>query len=411
MFALILSACGASFEMRMDVARHATLTGDFATANEFAANSDVSNMNDLELLVTGGALFNMGNYSASDAAFEEFNHRNINMTGFSVSREMATVSGGAMAAQYRPYMMDSLFVSYYQILSALAENRWSDARVIINQSYARQQKMSREYKQLLANRKNDTATAAQLAENIRNENSQWAAYADIMNPALTYLAGIYFLADHDWANAETYLGRADGMTQNTQCIATDLSMARAKTAPHDNTWVFIETGIAPRLTERRITIPWIVGNGMSMISIATATPKFTNDTTRISGGELIADIDKMFMTEFNEYSVNNAIRAAIGAAARAVLQSVAYNGNSRYSPLFGLGATIFSVATTSADVRSWATLPEYIYVMRTDTPKSGLLEIKANGNVIANVPMPNAGNHIVYIRVGVNTTAHVMDLR
>lgn len=402
----------ASFNSRMDGVRGAFLSGDFDGVTKFTDNKDYSQQDDLELLVSGNALFNAGNYSESDKVFEEFNKRNTDTNSFSLMREFTTITTGAMSTDYRPYMMDTLFVSYYQILSALAENRWSDARVIINQSYARQQKMSREYKNLINKKSESVQSAMDLEQDIRDNNAQWAAYSDIMNPALMYLSGIYFLSDSDFSTAETYLNRATGMTNNNSYVTRDLELARNKTKPENTTWVFIENGFAPKLVEKRINIPWLVGPGISMITIAVAEPVFNNSTLNINGAKKIADVNAMFMTEFNEYSVNSALRSAAAAAARVVLQTSAYNSKSKFSPLLGLGATIFSIATTSADIRNWGVLPEYIYAIRTDTPKSGLLELKSGGNVVTSINMNKSGNNIVYIRfLGQNTVVHIMNIK
>ena len=64
--------------------------------------------------------------------------------------------------------MDSLFVSYYQIWDLLALGKFDDARVVINQSYARQQKMSIEYKKLIEENKKQIAEKNEYKEIIDN---------------------------------------------------------------------------------------------------------------------------------------------------------------------------------------------------------------------------------------------------
>ena len=137
----LLIGCSATVESRLDNVRNNYMTE--------TADTEFDDKNNLDLLLTADALFHAGDITNADAAYEEFNKRNINATGGDILREITTLTLGANANDYRPYMMDSLFVSYYQLWAAIADARWNDARVIINQSYARQQNMSMAYKKLI----------------------------------------------------------------------------------------------------------------------------------------------------------------------------------------------------------------------------------------------------------------------
>jgi len=219
-----------------------------------------------------------------------------------------------------------------------------------------------------------------------------------MNPALTYLAGIYFLnfarGNNDFETARTYLLRADGMVPGNSKIRADLALARARHAPQNTTWIFIESGFAPRLYERRIDWPFATMDGVRMISIATPGARRMTPARRVDGAEIIADVDRMFMTEFNEYSVNDALRAFAAAIAQLQIQRVAAD----QSPWLGLAATVGTFALTSAEIRSWVTLPQHISVIRKTTPTDGLIPIKSGGNVLTTLTVPSGQNNLVYIR-------------
>lgn len=368
------------------------------SADKFAEHKDIQNQNNLELLITGLAQFQAKNYKISDKTFEEFNKRNINTTSGSIAHETKKLVFGQMATEYKPSMMDSLFVSYYQIWDAVGENRRDDVRVIINQSYARQQDMSREYADLVQkNTERINKNNNELMTTLQNQNSQWAAYTDIMNPALMYLSGIWFLNAGDFNDAVDYLKRANGMAQSNKFITTDLSLAEHNQKPRDTTWIFVESGFAPMLKQETLSFPVISGKGVIMASIAVAEPVFWNGSVKFSGALPLADVNAMFMTEFNQYRINDALRAWVGASARAIAQAAAYNSNSRFSELLGLGTTIYSMATTNADVRSWATLPENISVLRLKT--ADLIDSNLNAMIDPNVKLPTSGNYLIYVRL------------
>lgn len=395
---LFVAACASVTSSNLNNARRSFANDNFLeSASNFANNKDIANQDSLELLITGLSQFQAKNYNQSDKAFEEFNKRNIDTIGGSTLREAKGLLLGKLSTEYKPSMMDSLFVSYYQIWDAIGEGRKNDVRVIINQSYARQQDMSRAYADLVQkNQKHTTDENSELMSTLKQQNSTWAAYTDIMNPALMYLSGIWFLSQGDYSDARTYLQRATGMASGNSFIKTDLNLAENNEKPTDTTWVFIESGFAPMLQQEELSLPVMAGNGMVVVSIAVAEPTF-NNSNPVTWASEIADVNAMFMTEFNEYRTNDALRAFTAASARAVAQATAYNSKSSLSGLIGLGSTIFSMATTNAEVRSWVTLPERISVLRLNT--ANLIDSGLNAKLGTDIAFPKSGNYLIYVRL------------
>jgi len=292
-------------------------------------------------------------------------------------------------------MMDSLFVSYYQIWDLLAMSDWSNARVVINQSYERQKNMSIEYKKLIEKNKSKITenTNSEITDLINKNKSDWAAFSDIMNPALMYLSGIYFLNDGDFENAETYLKRANGMMPDNEFIKTDLEFAQKHIKPKNITWVFTETGFAPRLREENfgIFLPSI-----GMVYFAVSEPYFNHEFYTPKNSEMLANVDAMFMTEYNEYRTNEILRTYASTVSKSALQSAMYNSHNDSASLLGMLSTIYTISSSNADVRTWATLPKYIYVSRIDKNKTNLNEIKLNDTIKSEIK--SGGNNLVYIR-------------
>ena len=354
---LFLCGCASTMQSHLNNVQDNFASGNFKTTTE----SPVSEQNNLDLLINGTALFLDDKYKESDLTFEEFNKRNISETTSSISREATGLLVGQSVNSYKPYMMDSLFVSYYQLWDLLALNDWSNARVVINQSYKRQQDMSREYKKMLENNKKDIANDSQISEFISNNTKDWLAFRDIMNPALMYLSGIYFLNDGDFDNAITYLKRANGMMPDNTYIKQDLEMAQKHIKPTNTTWVFTETGFAPRLHEKNASIYLF---NIGLVQFTFSEPYQMSNYTIPKNSEMLANVDALFMTEYNEYSVNEILRAYTSAVSKTTAQALLYNSKSDYAPLLGVMSSIYTAASSNADVRTWATLPKYIYVSR-----------------------------------------------
>ena len=353
---LFLGACASTTQSYLD-----NIQNDFANGNFEASEKRVEEQNNLDLLIDGIALFHADKYEQSDLRFEEFNKRNLHETSTSLSREAAGLLLGGGVNSYKPYMMDSLFVSYYQIWDLLAMHDWANARVVINQSYARQQNMSIEYKKMIEENKNKISSNTEINQLIDKNTADWVVFSDIMNPALMYLSGIYFLNDGDFDNAITYLKRANGMMPENTFIKQDLEMAQKRIAPKNTTWHFIDSGFAPRLREQNtgIFLP-----NIGMVYFSFSEPYLNDDFGAPQNAQLLANVDAMFMTEYREYQTNEILRSFTSAASKATLQATMYNSGSDSAPILGILSSIYTVASSNTDVRTWATLPKYIYVLR-----------------------------------------------
>ncbi len=394
----LLIGCAGTMTAKLDNVRGAYFNSDFdVAAQTIGANPDKSfeDMDNLELLVKADTLFHQNLFSDSDAAYEEFNQRNLNISGFDLGRETAVFLGGNMAAQYKPYMMDNLFVSYYQLWNALADDRYDDARVIINQSYDKQQKMSYEYADLISQTQTAAADNYDVASIIQNDNSQWYAYGDIMNPALTYLSGLYFLINSDFSDARTFLSRAQGMAPENSFIKQDLQDAENKIKPKNKVWIFIEDSFAPKLYETRMDLPIITGQGVAFMSVAMSEPVFFDTVITPPKAQLLSSTDALFMTEYSQNRLNEAIRAWTAASAKFASQAALMGSNDPYAQMFGSLASLYSIASTNAEVRTWPTLPKTISVIRQDN--NGKISFGENGDIL-NADIPDSGNYFIYIR-------------
>ena len=378
---MFLYGCASTTQSRLN-----SIQNNFSDSNfETTTDSDIQDQSNLDLLINGDALFHANKFKESDSTFEEFNKRNLNETSSSVFRETTGLLLGQGANSYKPYMMDSLFVSYYQIWDLLALHEWSNARVVINQSYERQKKMSLEYEKLIEENKNRTYEYSEIKDFIDKNAGDWMAFREIMNPALMYLSGIYFLNDGDFDNAITYLKRANGMMPENKYIKQDLELAQKHIRPTHTTWQFIDSGFAPRLREETSGILLMaLGN----IYFTYTTPYFNDDYTKPEKSELLANVDAMFMTEYNEYRINEILRSFTSAVSKMTLQTTMYNSHSNTAPLIGMLSSIYTIASSDADVRTWATLPKYIYVIRddkTENKNNNLIYTRIiNGNITDN---------------------------
>lgn len=402
----VLYGCASSTQMHLDTIQNDFANGNFESVIQNSDNSvEPDKQNNLELLINGTALFHENKFQESDSLFEEFNKRNLSETDSSIIREATGLLFGQSVNSYKPYMMDSLFVSYYQIWDLLAMGDFNNARVVINQSYNRQQQMSLEYKKLIENRKQDIEP--DLKDIINKNTSDWVVFNDIMNPALMYLSGIYFLTRGDFENAQTYLKRASGMVPDNTFIKQDLELAEKHIKPKNITWQFTETGFAPRLREQNAGLYLF---NIGMVYFAFSEPYFSSGSVQPQNSQMLANVDAMFLTEYNEYRINEILRSYASAVSKTTLQATMYNSHSSSAPLLGILSSIYTISSSNTDVRTWATLPQYIYVTRIDKTKSNLNDLIVNDTIKSEIK-PNT-NNLVYVRMTPNIVdTKIIDLK
>ena len=160
-------------------------------------------------------------------------------------------------------------------------------------------------------------------------------------------------------------------------------MAQKRIRPTNTTWTFIETGFAPRLREENASL-YLFNLGLIQFTFSDAylMPNYTEP----QNAELLANVDAIFMTEYNEYRTNEILRSYASAVSKTTAQALLYNSHSDYAPLLGIMSSIYTAASNNADVRTWATLPKYIYVDRyknTDN-KNNLVYIREINGKITN---------------------------
>ena len=113
-----------------------------------------------------------------------------------------------------------------------------------------------------------------------------------------------------------------------------------------------------------------------------------NDFGAPQNAQLLANVDAMFMTEYREYQTNEVLRSFTSAASKATLQATMYNSGSDSAPILGILSSIYTIASSNTDVRTWATLPKYIYVIRkneSETSKNNLIYTRIiNGKITDN---------------------------
>lgn len=358
-----------------------------------------------------------------------------------LSAEALAALTNLSALPYRGRSSDLIMLHTYRALNFLETDKPDSARVALNAAYqAQRDAVERNEKNIRdaqeEAKKNSVNVASlsaqsgldkQLAEQ-EKALSEVRVLADYVNPFTTWLHGVFFLhAGTDGSDAErarVSLSRVAEMYPENGYVAEDLKLAeRGVPAKEQLTYVVFESGLAPIIGTVRVDtmLPIPTGRGnFTPTPVSIALPKLVLSDERkywglfpiISGGyskgdatarrvpalsangiaaEEICDMNSVVRTEFdNAYPavltrtlVPAFLKSAASAAANAVALEYARRNSNAGGALVALAtiaaSSVYTYASSGADVRCWQTLPQNFSVVRMKTPASRRITVEVAG--------------------------------
>lgn len=259
--------------------------------------------------------------------------------------------------------------------------------------------------------------------------------ADIQNPYATWTAGLVALLMDDPEKGRGILLTAAELVPENTCAATDAKNAselwsalaarqdsladnlRAKNL-NNRVWIIVENGLAPTRTDLHVGLPaWIFTNrvyytGFSIAVLNDNPPLHAayniETATATVPAKILSDMDRVVRTEyqknFRAMLTREILRTLIKTSLQAVASNQDKNGNNTTSSLLTLGAAIYQMATTRADLREWWTLPKNYLVAALPIPPDRKLTIRPADNSphTTTITLPPCENAIVYYRAPIS---------
>ncbi|MFC1794464.1 COG3014 family protein [Planctomycetota bacterium] len=379
---------------------------------------------------------------------ESNNHfdRSEEMLNFFDYQNTAADSVAAIAVNENivPYLgeeYDGIMVNTYKALNFMALGENEKARVEFNRALDRQRRAKEKFakeieklqKELDKAQEKEGSQAQKNADNpeidklINNRYPglyEFEAYPDFVNPFTTYIAGVFFNLVGDHSKAVTFLKESYGMVSDNEYLANDLAVTEkildGQAELKDTVWVIFENGLGPVKDEFRIDIPlFIASDEVKYFGIALPMLRFREQaypylSIKVGGKnyntQIVANIDRVVQTEFSKDFKGILTRAIISATAKVVAQYALNNKDDSSPQIVSFLATVYSYATTAADVRIWTTLPKNFQVARLPIPPDRLITIAPPGGESFSVEIPACNNAFVYVRMPQKQTGQVLDL-
>lgn len=332
---------------------------------------------------------------------------------------------------YEPTQYDMVYANHYKAMSFWHEGDTSVARVEFNRAEERQRRAAESFADVIKEQQklSNTEDAKQINYNkmmgdidtqmqssgIDMAGAEWAPYEGYVNPAVTYASSLFFMLEgksqSDFNKAIDGFKRVYGISKNAS-VKVDMQMAEslAKGTPDSEmkptTWIIHEDGLAPKKSEFRIDLPVFLLTGQAQVA-SYAIPKMGTGTHAVKEIKVdhfktseIADVSKVIKSEFKEELPAIKARAAASSISKVVMQAAAAeaakNDDTGAGALLQLGTMLYTIGSTSADIRTNVVLPNTVNTVRI--PKKDSFVMKAGAFDIPVTTDPNAKYSIVYVR-------------
>ncbi len=398
-------------------------------------------------LEQGAVLRAAGKLEDSNKAFdkaEELVNRYEDAAKISASREALAAITNLTTLPYEGFAYDKIMLNTYKALNYLELGDYEKARVELNRAYERQKDAVHLNSRRIENAQtegekqnihvnmdavnNDRHFKNQF-DNYYADLNQLRAYSDYVNPASVYLDGLFFMAqatgNSDLERSRNSFERVRGMIGDNKFIRQDLDTAQriinGQSVPA-TTYVFFETGLAPKREQIRIDLPLFIitpdvpyvgaafpklrynDNYLSTLNVSFKhsgtkqnTPPYSdkegqeviklrqqgdqnNEISEITEQTvLLSSMDSVIAREFkNELPVlitKTLIASAIKAAATYGASRATSQKNDTARLMTLIAGSIYRVVMNQADLRVWITLPKEIQFCHFPTPADRKIEL------------------------------------
>jgi len=410
----------------------------------------------LQMLQAGAALRYARKYPQSTELFDEceavIKYFNEQLFISDAGSAIVSVLVNDASLGFRGAEYDWVMVNTYKALNFWKMGKNDLARIEFNRALDRQRRAKERFAQEISKMKEEI-NKRQIEENRRAERNRTAkmdinrtvsnpeigkilkkrysslyafrVYPDFINPFTTYMAGLFFLSEGDYAKAATLLKETYGMVEENPIVADDFATVEkildGKRAEGHYTWIIFENGLGPDKEEFRVDLPiLLVTNRVRYVGIALPKLRFRSQAfpylfVRNDGKERaktmpLASMDRVIQTEFKMRYPLIVTRAVTSMLLKIYAQ---YLAQKEFGNIGGLLAAVYQLATTAADIRMWTALPKEFQVAKIVNSEGGPVTIATPDGKVYNVAVPKKKNSLIYVKIpkrGTRAAIYVMEL-
>ncbi len=388
-------------------------------SSDFIGEKIQSNSDSLLWLELGGSLKRKcKNYNISNDYFdraENYYKERVDLKGVgeNLSDIFFTTLVNQNVKEYNGNIFEAIMINVYKGLNFMSLGKKELARVEFNRALDRQRRARLEFKKQIEKKKKEIEKEeifVKRAHSLDFLNEKYRqdlfrdfqAYPDFVNPFATYMAGLFFLLDNDYVKAADVLKESLAMEPTKKFLADDYRLAidwlRKGQGEKKYIWLIYENGKVLEQVEFKINMPVFLASNKVMYS-GIALPTLKENSASYSflslndkNTELIADMDRIVKTEFQNKLPFIIMKSVTQAIAKIVIESQM----SSRSELLGIGLSLYNIMTNRADVRSWVSLPKNFQAVRVENTGKGATIKTDGGEVLKHLDVPKDKNIVLF---------------
>ncbi len=349
-------------------------------------------------------------YYKEEVDLENFGEKTLKSVGTILTNENLT--------DYHGNVFEAIMVNTYKGLNFMSLGKQDLARVEFNRALDRQRRAKLLFKSQIERKQKE------LEEKEREKNSladrektfdfvkesyerglfyNFQAYPDFVNPFTTYMAALFALSSNDYEKARYLFRESMAMDPENEFITDDFQLAdkwmRAGQGEKKYIWLIYENGKNLRKDEVRIDIPvFLVSDKVFYAQIVLPTLReqpdsYTFLTLNANRTRMIADMDRIVKTEFKNKLPLVLLKAVTQTITKAVIEA----SMSSKDELLGIGAELYNILTSRADVRSWVSLPKNFQAVRVENTGKGAIIQTDTKEVLESIDIAKDKNVILYL--------------
>ena len=317
---------------------------------------------------------------------------------------------------YMGNVYEKVMINTYKGLNFMALGDFANARVEFNRAIDRQRRAKEYFEAEIkeARRLNSEDRNYHKAQNrdtqkaiygeFRDVFGGFEAYPDFINPFTTYISGIFFLLDRDYARARDLLKRSVAMQPKNRQIRADFELADRLSGFYEKEknylWIIYESGQSMAKKEIRIDIPLFIFTdkvhyaGLALPKLYARASSYDFIQVEDKQSEMIADMDSIMKVEFEKRFSLISLEATLSLIAKTYIQYELHKS----SPVGGFLGALYQGLTNRADVRSWTALPKNFQSLRVELNENPVIIRDDKGRVISVVEVETDRDALVYIK-------------
>ena len=256
---------------------------------------------------------------------------------------------------------------------------------------------------------------------------------DYVNPYLQHVTGVFrWLNPQDRGNGAVEMLRHAAEIVSNPVAHADYADCASRVRPVNRVWIYAEDGLCPFREEFAIHLPlvlipyanrYVQYAGVAFPRLKKRSVAAQDWTIQTAEGTtpfgMLADVDKLVKTEYDVY-MRGAVKRELTRAVMKICAQVAAGiaaenarersrkkaargeDNSHEQATYWMlkaaqtGFAVADYATTSADIRSWTSLPKCVRLVRVNRPADGKIIVKAGAESVRLI-VPE-GNSMVFLR-------------